>query len=156
MPLSWNEIRQRAITFSREWADASKENAEAHTFWNEFFNVFGKHRRTVATFEESVKSLQGTAHRIDVFWPGRLIGEHKSRGSDLAKAHTQAVGYITDLINQGREAFSPQRRGGREGRQQGRFVHRLHRLHRFVAGTGCRCYQSFTQTVRGAVCLILP
>ena len=72
MPLSWNEIRQRAITFSRDWSDASKENAEAHTFWDEFFHVFGKHRRTVASFEESVKSLQRAAHRIDVFWPGGL------------------------------------------------------------------------------------
>ena len=110
MPLAWNEIRQRAIAFSREWAHASKENAEAHTFWDDFFQVFGKSRRAVASFEESVKSLSGSTHRIDVFWPGRLIGEHKSRGQggqDLAKAHTQAVGYITDLINNGREDEAP-------------------------------------------------
>lgn len=107
MPLSWNEIRQRAITFSRNWSNASKENAEAHTFWDDFFKVFGKSRRAVASFEESVKSLTGSAHRIDVFWPGRLIGEHKSRGKDLAKAHSQAIGYVTDLINNGREAETP-------------------------------------------------
>ena len=110
MLLSWNEIRQRAITFSRNWADpdhASRERAEAQTFWNEFFQVFGKSRRAVASFEESVKSLSGTPHRIDIFWPGRLIGEHKSRGQDLARAHTQAVGYITDLINNGREDEAP-------------------------------------------------
>ena len=69
--LSWNEIRQRAIAFSRDWSDAQKENAEAHTFWNEFFQVFGKSRRAIASFEESVKSLTGSAHRIDVFWPSR-------------------------------------------------------------------------------------
>jgi len=41
-PISWNEIRQRAITFSRTWSDAAREQAESQTFWNEFFEVFGK------------------------------------------------------------------------------------------------------------------
>jgi hypothetical protein len=35
MPLSWNEIRSRAIAFSTEWADESAEHAEAKTFWDE-------------------------------------------------------------------------------------------------------------------------
>lgn len=34
MPLSWNEIRDRAIAFSREWADESRERAEAQTLLN--------------------------------------------------------------------------------------------------------------------------
>lgn len=29
MPLSWNEIRDRAMTFSREWATECSEDAEA-------------------------------------------------------------------------------------------------------------------------------
>ena len=29
MALSWNEIRERAIAFSKKWADATDENAEA-------------------------------------------------------------------------------------------------------------------------------
>ena len=37
MPLSWNEIRDRALTFSREWADESSEDAEAKCFWDSFF-----------------------------------------------------------------------------------------------------------------------
>lgn len=86
MPLSYNEIRQRAITFSRDWSEAQKENAEAHTFWDDFFRVYGKSRRAVASFEESVKSLTGSAHRIDIFWPGRLIGEPESHGGGIAKS----------------------------------------------------------------------
>ena len=39
MPLSWNEIRDRAITFSKEWADESSEDAEAKSFWDAFFNL---------------------------------------------------------------------------------------------------------------------
>jgi hypothetical protein len=40
MPLSLNEIKDRALAFSREWAGDKAERAEAQTFWNEFFNVF--------------------------------------------------------------------------------------------------------------------
>ena len=28
MPISWNEIRQNAIRFSREWAEERREDAE--------------------------------------------------------------------------------------------------------------------------------
>ena len=66
--LSWNEIYQRAVQFSRDWQGVRDERAEAQTFWNEFFNVFGIRRRTVAAFEEPVKSLKHTYHRIDLFW----------------------------------------------------------------------------------------
>lgn len=58
-PISWNEIRQRAITFARQWADATRERAEAQTFWNDLFQVFGKSRRAVAAFEEPVRNLAG-------------------------------------------------------------------------------------------------
>ena len=59
MPLSWNEIRHRAIAFSKEWKGETREAAERQSFWNDFFNVFGVRRRTVATFEEPVKKLSG-------------------------------------------------------------------------------------------------
>src|SRR5258708_389054 len=55
VPLSWNEIRQRSIAFSKEWTAARSEQVENQTFWNEFFDVFGIHRRTLATFEEPIK-----------------------------------------------------------------------------------------------------
>jgi hypothetical protein len=55
MPLSLNEIKDRALAFSHEWAGAKAERAEAQTFWNEFFNVFGISRRRVASFEEPVR-----------------------------------------------------------------------------------------------------
>jgi hypothetical protein len=51
MPLSWNEIRHRAITFSREWAGVASERAEKQTSWNEFFNVFGIRRHVVVPTE---------------------------------------------------------------------------------------------------------
>jgi len=39
MPLSWNEIRNRAHEFSKRWEGESSERAEAQSFWNEFFSV---------------------------------------------------------------------------------------------------------------------
>lgn len=77
VPLSWNEIRHRAITFAKEWKGETREAAERQTFWNEFFNVFGVRCRTVATFEEPVKKLSGDWGFIDLFWPGRMLGERR-------------------------------------------------------------------------------
>ncbi len=105
--LSWNEIRQRAIQFSREWKGAADERAEAQTFWNEFFNVFGIKRRTVASFEEPVKSIQDTYHFIDLFWRGKLLAEHKTRGKSLEKAESQAFQYIQELASSGRHDEIP-------------------------------------------------
>ena len=48
MPLSWNEIKSRALAFSKEWENEVSEDAEAKSFWDDFFNVFGISRRRVA------------------------------------------------------------------------------------------------------------
>ena len=55
MPLSWNEIKSRALAFTQEWKDEVSEDAEAKSFWDDFFNVFGISRRRVATFEQQVR-----------------------------------------------------------------------------------------------------
>jgi len=102
MPLSWNEIRHRAIAFSKEWTGVKSEQAEKQTFWNEFFNVFGIRRRLVASFEEPVKKISGDYGYIDLFWPGKVLVEHKSLGKDLGKAGSQAFRYIQDLAREGR------------------------------------------------------
>lgn len=41
MPLSWNEIIFRALAFSKEWEHETSEDAEAKSFWDGFFDVFG-------------------------------------------------------------------------------------------------------------------
>jgi hypothetical protein len=56
---AWNEIRQRAIGFSRENRDKTSEEADKQSYWNDFFHIFGIKRRTVASFEEPVKKLSG-------------------------------------------------------------------------------------------------
>jgi hypothetical protein len=105
--LSWNEIRHRAITFSRDWKGTTSEKSERQTFWNEFFEIFGIKRRTVASFEEPVKKLSGNWGYIDLFWPGRVLIEHKSAGQNLDKAHAQGMDYIRGLIDSGRQKEVP-------------------------------------------------
>jgi hypothetical protein len=107
MPLSWNEIRHRAITFSRDWTHVTSEQAEKQTFWNEFFNVFGISRRAVASFEEPVRKISGDYGYIDLFWPGIVLVEHKSLGKDLDKAESQAFSYIRDLVREQRSSDIP-------------------------------------------------
>ncbi|MDX9765150.1 MAG: hypothetical protein RBT79_09290, partial [Chiayiivirga sp.] len=98
MPLSLNEIRARALAFSGEWAEVTSERAEAQSFWNEFFNVFGVNRRRVAVFEQKAARFTGSTHgRIDVFWPGVMLAEHKSEGRDLDAAYAQATDYFAGL-----------------------------------------------------------
>ena len=65
MPLSWNEIKGRAIAFAKEWGQAGDERAQAQSFWIEFF--------------------------ADLFWPGMLLIEPRSRGKSLNRAFGQAL-----------------------------------------------------------------
>lgn len=97
MPLSWNEIKDRALRFSHDWADETSENAEAKSFWDAFFNVFGVSRRRMASFEQPVKKSDGHGGFIDLLWKGILLVEHKSRGKDLDRAYRQAMDYFPGL-----------------------------------------------------------
>ena len=97
MPLSWNEIRDRATAFSHEWKQTESEDADATSFLDAFFNVFGIQRRKVASFERRVKKLDGRDGYIDLLWKGTLLVEQKSRGKDLARAYRQAKDYLPHL-----------------------------------------------------------
>lgn len=95
--MSWNQIREKAIQFSFAWKDASKERAEAQTFWNEFFDIFNVKRRRIAVYEKQVEKLNGNKGSIDLFWPGTLLIEHKSKGKNLNEARIQAEEYCLGL-----------------------------------------------------------
>ena len=98
MPLSLNEIRERARAFAKEWAGETSERAEAQSFWNDFFHVFGKKRRSLAVYEQKARRFTGKASgRIDLFWPGVMLAEHKSAGVDLDAAFDQATDYFAGL-----------------------------------------------------------
>ena len=93
-PISWNEIQDRATAFTKEWAGTSSEEASAKPFWIAFFEVFGIQQRKVSVFEHHVAKLNSALGKIDLFWPGTLVIEHKSLGKDLKKASKQAFDYL--------------------------------------------------------------
>ena len=97
MGLNWNEIKSRALLFSKTWADACNEDSQAKPFWIDFFEIFGITNKRVATFELHVKKLGGAQGFVDLFWPGVLLVEHKSRGKNLDDAVDQAIGYLHHL-----------------------------------------------------------
>jgi hypothetical protein len=97
MPLSWNEIKNRAIAFQKEWEGETSEKAESQSFWNEFFYVFGISRRRVASFEQPIKKADNKQGFIDLLWKGTILVEHKSKGKDLEKATQQAKDYFPNL-----------------------------------------------------------
>jgi hypothetical protein len=97
MPISPNEMKKRALAFSKEWADASNEEADAKEFLVQFLNIFDIARRRVATFEHRVKKLDDGDGYIDLLWKGTLLVEMKSKGKDLAKAYQQAKDYCHGL-----------------------------------------------------------
>ena len=95
---SWNDIRARAAAFASEWAKATDERAQAQMFWVEFFAIFSIDFKRVATFEAHARRITTGNHgRIDVFWPGVLIAEHKSAGKSLDDAEDQALDYIESI-----------------------------------------------------------
>jgi hypothetical protein len=101
MPISWNDIKNKALAFSKRWEDASREGADAKPFWIDFFEIFGISNKRIASFEHAVKKLPGAQARtdgfVDLFWPGMLLVEHKSRGKDLDRALDQAMAYLPGI-----------------------------------------------------------
>jgi hypothetical protein len=110
MPLSWSEIRDRSVTFSREYRDSQSEKSLSQQFWRDFFHVFGVDSKKVAAYEQQVKltraGVDGGANTIsngwiDVFWRGKLLIEMKSAGHNLDRAFTQALEYFDNLPTTG-------------------------------------------------------
>src|SRR5450756_1900770 len=93
--LSWNEMRERAYAFVREWKDETSERAEAQSSWTDWFNIFGLKRRGTIAFEQAAKrDSTGRQGRLDAFWPKHLAIEHKSAGKSLEEAIGQACDYL--------------------------------------------------------------
>ena len=97
MRLGWDEIKRRAKAFSEEWKDACYEKGETQSFYNNFFEIFGIKRRTVAVYEQRVKLLDNKQGFIDLFWPRTLLIEQKSAGLKLGRAQGQALDYLVGI-----------------------------------------------------------
>jgi len=95
-------MRSRALAFAKRWAGPQREEAEAKTFLDEFFEIFGRDRRSVDAEHEFRIERPGQGEgRIDLFWRGKLVVEMKSTGRDLSAkkggAARQAFDYLDHL-----------------------------------------------------------
>ena len=99
MVLNWNEIKSRALLFSKTWADASNEDSQAKPFLLDFFEIFGITNKRVATFELHVKKLGGAQGFVDLFWPGFA-------GEPLSDKHRTAIEQAVQCVLDARAQFS--------------------------------------------------
>ncbi|MCY3804378.1 MAG: N-6 DNA methylase [Candidatus Saccharibacteria bacterium] len=101
MTISWTTIVSKATKFARDWQTETYEKGESQTFWLEFFQIFGIDRRRVgAQFEYPARKNDKRWGYIDLFWPSKLLVEHKSAGKDLNQAKLQALQFINELQDQ--------------------------------------------------------
>jgi len=68
MPLSWNEIRNRAHEFSKRWEGESSERAEAYTMLTRMLNVAmdngGQELPTLRRHNAKIRALGDRAHMV--------------------------------------------------------------------------------------------
>ena len=71
------------------------ESSHDQQFWGDLLACFGVNTRDLYLYQRSAKRAStGHAGKIDMFIPGKVIGEAKSLGIDLDKAHEQALDYL--------------------------------------------------------------
>lgn len=58
------EMRERAESFAISWRGITEERAEAQSFTNEFFEIFGLKRRDYAQFEKPIRKKDETGNRL--------------------------------------------------------------------------------------------
>ncbi len=102
MPLSWSDVRDRAVTFVKEHSADGSENAQSQLFWRDFLHVFDVPVGRVGSYEHHVRvvrrdQVRDKHGRIDLFWPGKLLVEMKSAGAPLERAFLQAQAYFDNL-----------------------------------------------------------
>ncbi len=104
------EMRENADAFILRWRGTTAERAEAQTFTNEFFQIFGLDRKNLAQFEKPIQKKDETGTGFaDLFWSGKLIIESKSAHLDnpknWEKTLIQAEEYIENLLEHQRPQF---------------------------------------------------
>ena len=114
--MSWKEICNRADQFSKKWQGRLRQEgqdfleiANTQTFYEEFFEVFGKDRSSVANYEERIHPKEGGGKhpkRADLLWPGVLLIEQKRPDKNLLdKAYKEAIDYVKDLPDSERPRY---------------------------------------------------
>lgn len=98
--------RDALTKFAREWTERIEgwradgqthtEKSYAQQFWSALLRCFGVIPERMDLFErDATRASTGNTGYIDFFWSGVAIGEAKSLGEDLGKAHRQALDYLS-------------------------------------------------------------
>jgi len=88
---SGEEIQAALGPFLDRWrAYAGSERAEAQTFFNELFTVYGSERGAVGARFEDFSSSAGF---MDLYWPGVCIVEMKAPCKPMASGREQVKRY---------------------------------------------------------------
>ncbi len=82
----------------QEWKSeglTGEEQQSAQRFWIDLFRCFGIQSERFNLFERNAtRASTGGRGRIDLFYPGVVIGEAKRPGVDLEIAHQQVLDYL--------------------------------------------------------------
>jgi hypothetical protein len=110
MAIITREMKEKAEAFIINCKGTTIERAEAQTFTNEFFEIFGLYRKDYAQFEKPIQKKDDTGTGFaDLFWSGKLIIESKSAHLDSykhwEKTLSQAEEYIENLFPHQRPKF---------------------------------------------------
>jgi hypothetical protein len=99
MGLNWNEIKSRALQFSKTWADACNEDSQAKPFGIDFFEIFGITNKRVATFELNIKKLGGAQGFVALYdpltMPPALLKAHQKLDTAVDAAYQPSGGKKT-------------------------------------------------------------
>ena len=91
---------QKAASFASFWGKKKHgERQEASQFEKEFLEIFSLNFRD-ARLEHKIKGSDGKIRYVDLFWPGEILVEMKSSGSEEFKgdeANTQAFDYVSAI-----------------------------------------------------------
>lgn len=103
--LSRDEIHRNLDSFRSHWLKelvewneqglTGQEQKAAQRFWIDLFSCFGITAQRMNLFERNARrGNTGNTGRIDLFYPGVVIGEAKKPGVDLEVAYEQVLDYL--------------------------------------------------------------
>lgn len=103
--LSRDEINRNLDSFQSHWLReleewkeqglTGQEQKAAQRFWIDLFSCFGVTAQRMNLFERNARrGNTGNTGRIDLFYPGVVIGEAKKPGVDLEVAYEQVLDYL--------------------------------------------------------------
>ncbi|WP_342669913.1 type IIL restriction-modification enzyme MmeI [Corynebacterium crudilactis] len=105
-PLDRADIKRYLDDFSYAWRtriNGWRESGQKHTeksfaqqYWSDLLKCFGVIPERIDLFERDAdRASTGNTGYMDLFWSGVVLGEAKSLGADLKKAHDQALDYLS-------------------------------------------------------------